>query len=149
MYVIRTEKSVFILSLYVDDILLAGNDMKMFVTAKGWLSSTFKMNMGEANYVLGIKIRRDRPKKLLNLSKETYIEKVLEQFRMHNSKPIDTPIRKGYALSLNHCAKNDEENKKKNGYNSLCKCSWKYDVHYVAYTTRHLPCNWHGQSLPK
>lgn len=113
MYVIRTEKSVFILSLYVDDILLAGNDMKMFVTAKGWLSSTFKMNMGEANYVLGIKIRRDRPKKLLNLSKETYIEKVLEQFRMHNSKPIDTPIRKGYALSLNHCAKNDEENKKK------------------------------------
>jgi hypothetical protein len=32
---------------------------------------------------------------------------------MHNSLPIDTPIEKGYALSLDHCAKNDEEKEKK------------------------------------
>jgi hypothetical protein len=41
-----------ILSLYVDDILLAENDMKMIVLY-------FEMDMGEANYVLGVKILRD------------------------------------------------------------------------------------------
>ncbi|XP_042944486.1 secreted RxLR effector protein 161-like [Carya illinoinensis] len=30
---------------------------------------------------------------------------------MHNSKPIDTPIEKGYSLSLKHFPKNDEEKK--------------------------------------
>jgi len=36
--------------------------------------------MGEANYVLGVKIIRDHFRRHLNLSQETYIEKVLERF---------------------------------------------------------------------
>ena len=52
----------------MDDILFAENDMEMIVT-KRWLSSTFEMKyMGEANYVLGVKIFRDCSKKLLGLS---------------------------------------------------------------------------------
>jgi hypothetical protein len=48
VYVKRTKKSFLILSLYVDDILLAENDMEMIVSTKGWLSSTFEMkDMGE------------------------------------------------------------------------------------------------------
>ncbi|KAK2988036.1 hypothetical protein RJ640_011299 [Escallonia rubra] len=50
----------------------AGNNMSSIVATKKWLSSTFKMkDMGEANYVLGVKIICDRPKRLLGLSKET------------------------------------------------------------------------------
>jgi hypothetical protein len=37
------------------------------------------------------------------------IEKVLEGFHMHNSKPIDTPIKTGYTLSLDDFPKNDEK----------------------------------------
>ncbi|OMO58188.1 Integrase, catalytic core [Corchorus capsularis] len=66
VYVKRSKGSFVILSLYVDDILLAGNDMEMIVTTKKWLSSNFEMkDMGEANYVLGVKILRDRSKRLL------------------------------------------------------------------------------------
>ena len=36
--------------------------------------------------------------------------KVLERFRISNAKPIDTPIEKGFSLTLNHCPKNEEEN---------------------------------------
>ncbi|KAK2985541.1 hypothetical protein RJ640_006428 [Escallonia rubra] len=44
----------------------AGNDMSSIVATKQWLSSTFEMkDMGEANYVLGVKIVRDRSKRLL------------------------------------------------------------------------------------
>ena len=68
-------------------------------------------DMGEANYVLGVKIFRDRSKKLLGLSQETYIMMILERFRMHNSKPIDTPIEKGHTLSLEDCPKSEKEKK--------------------------------------
>ena len=96
MYLKRSKKSVLILSLYVDDILIAGNDMDFIVTTKKWLSSTFEIkDMGEAHFVLGNEIVRDRSKKLLGLSQETYIKKILDRFRMENSKPIDTPVERG------------------------------------------------------
>lgn len=61
-----------ILSLYVDDILLAGNNIEMIVATKGWLSSTFVMNdVVEADYILGVKIMRDRLKKLSGLTQKT------------------------------------------------------------------------------
>ncbi len=69
MYLKHSKRSILILSLYVDDILLAGNDMDSIVTTKKWLSSNFEMKcMGEANFVLGVKITRDCSKKLLSLS---------------------------------------------------------------------------------
>ena len=65
--------------------------------------------MGEANYVLGVKIVRDRQKKLLCLSQETYMKKVLERFHINNSKPIDTPVDRAFQLTLDHCPKKEEE----------------------------------------
>ena len=57
------------LTLYVDGILLAGNNMEMIKTSKQWLSSIFKMKgMGETSYVLGMEITRNHSKKVLGLS---------------------------------------------------------------------------------
>ena len=110
MYLKRSKKSVLILSLYVDDILIAGNDMDSIVATKKWLASTFEMkDMGEAHFVLRIEIVRDRSKKFLGLSQETYIKKILERFRMENSKPIDTPVEKGSTLCLDQCPKTYEK----------------------------------------
>jgi len=55
--------------------------------------------MGEAAYILGVKTSRTRSKKLLSLSQENYIKKVLERFNMLSCKPVDTPVSKGKALS--------------------------------------------------
>ncbi|KAK1697691.1 hypothetical protein QYE76_014388 [Lolium multiflorum] len=52
-----------ILVLYVDDILLACSDKDMLHETKNFLSSNFDMkDLGEASYVLGIEIHRDRSK---------------------------------------------------------------------------------------
>jgi len=56
--------------------------------------------MGEARYVLGMKIVRIRHKKLLGMCQEAYIKRVLERFHMHNSKPVDTLVEKDLILSL-------------------------------------------------
>ena len=99
------------LVLYVDDILLATNDKGMMHGVKQFLSKNFDMkDMGEASYVIGIKIHRDRSRGILGLSQETYINKILERFRMKDCSPSAAPIMKGDKLSLNQCPKNDLEN---------------------------------------
>ena len=51
VYLKCSKKSVLILSLYVDDILIAGNDTDSIVATKKWLSSIFEIkDMGEAQF---------------------------------------------------------------------------------------------------
>ena len=69
-------------------------------------------DMGEASYVLGVKIIRDRAKRLLGLTQETYIKKMLERYHMQDSKPMDTHVDKILSLSCDMCPKTLEERRK-------------------------------------
>ncbi|KAL0345613.1 UNVERIFIED_CONTAM: Retrovirus-related Pol polyprotein from transposon RE2 [Sesamum radiatum] len=74
--------SIAFLVLYVDDILLIGNDVKILGDTKAWLSTQFFMkNLGEASYILGIKIFRDRSKRMLGMTQNSYVEKVLKSIQ--------------------------------------------------------------------
>ena len=43
-------------------------------------------DVGEAAYILGIRILRNRSRRLIGLSQSTYVDKVLKSFSMGNSK---------------------------------------------------------------
>ena len=74
------------LVLYVEDILLIGNNVLVLQSVKILLSNNFSMkDLREATYILGIKIYKDRSKRLLGLSQSTYIENMLKRFRMDHS----------------------------------------------------------------
>ena len=61
--------SVAFLILYVDDILSIGNDVEFLDSIKGYLNKCFSMKgLGEAAYILGINIYRDRSRRLIGLS---------------------------------------------------------------------------------
>ncbi|KAJ9547541.1 hypothetical protein OSB04_020084 [Centaurea solstitialis] len=88
--------TVTFLVLYVDDILLIGNDVPTLQSVKNWLSKCFQMkDLGEAPYILGIKIYRNRFKRLIGLSQSTYIDKILKKFRMDESKKGFIPMQHG------------------------------------------------------
>ncbi|KAM1503934.1 hypothetical protein ACFXTO_000100 [Malus domestica] len=109
VYLKKFEKNT-ILSLYVDDILIARNDKTSIQITKVWLSSHFEMrDMGEAHYVLGVKITKGHSRKLLSLSQKTYIKKVLERFKMKNSKPHRHSYGKSAKSSLEQCPKIKKE----------------------------------------
>jgi hypothetical protein len=83
------------LILYVDDILLASSDLGLLHETNEFLSKNFEMkDMGEAAYVIGIKIFRDRSRGLLGLSQRQYIERVLERFGMKNCSASVAPLQK-------------------------------------------------------
>lgn len=107
----RTSGSQLVfLVLYVDDILLIGNDADLMTSVKVWLSQNFLMkDLGEASYILGIKVYRDRSKRLIGLSQQMYIEDVLKRFNMENSKRGLLPLRHGINLSKTLCPKTPEE----------------------------------------
>ena len=63
--------SVAFLILYVQDLLLIGNDIEILDSIKGYLNKSFsKKDLGEADYTLSIKIYKDRSKRLMVLSNE-------------------------------------------------------------------------------
>ncbi|GJV50315.1 retrotransposon protein, putative, ty1-copia subclass [Tanacetum coccineum] len=87
VYLKASGSNVAFLVLYVDDILLMGNSVTMLKEVKSWLYKCFSMkDLGEASYILGIKIIRDRSKWLIALSQSAYLEKILKKFRMENSR---------------------------------------------------------------
>ena len=97
---------VIFLILYVDDILLIENDVGALSTVKIWLTNYFDIkDLGEAIYILGIKLLRDRRSKMLGLSQAIYIDKILVKFAMHNSKKGLLPFRHGVPLSKEQCLK--------------------------------------------
>ena len=110
MYKRHQDKVVTFLVLYVDDILLIGNEVGVMSSIKVWLSSQFDMkDLGKANFILGIKLWRDRKNKMLSLSHAGYIDKVLERFNMQNSKKGLLLFRHGVPLFDEQRPKTQEE----------------------------------------
>jgi hypothetical protein len=49
-------------------------------------------NLGVANFILGMEIKRDHANKKLWLNQRKYVETILQRFNMHGSKPVKVPI---------------------------------------------------------
>ncbi|KAJ9567272.1 LOW QUALITY PROTEIN: hypothetical protein OSB04_003238 [Centaurea solstitialis] len=104
---------VTFLVLYVDDILLIGNDVPTLQGVKAWLGKCFQMkDLGEAAYILGIKIYRNRSRRLIGLSQSTYIDKILKRFRMDESKKGFIPMQHGIVLSNVQCPRSSQDQDK-------------------------------------
>ena len=66
----------------MDDILLASSDVSLLLETKKFLSSKFDMkDLGEASFVLGIEIHRDRSKGVLGLSQKGIHRKNLKEIQ--------------------------------------------------------------------
>ncbi|GJR89777.1 putative reverse transcriptase domain-containing protein [Tanacetum coccineum] len=65
----------------------------MLEEVKSWLCKCFSIkDLGEAAYILGIKIIHDRFKRLIALSQSAYLEKILKKFIIENSNKGYTPM---------------------------------------------------------
>ncbi|MCO5571074.1 hypothetical protein L7F22_024805 [Adiantum nelumboides] len=77
--------SMIILVLYIDDMLITRKSTEKIANLKKTLSNSFVMkDLGDAKYFLGMQIKRDFKRCILELSQETYIHKVLQA---HSTAP--------------------------------------------------------------
>ncbi|GJV78681.1 retrotransposon protein, putative, ty1-copia subclass [Tanacetum coccineum] len=97
---IPNRSNVTFLILYVDDMLIMGNHIPMLQDVKSYLKRCFAIkDLGEAAYILGIKIYRDRSRRLIGLCESAYIDKILKRFHMENSKRGSIPMQEKLRLS--------------------------------------------------
>ncbi|CAJ2640159.1 unnamed protein product [Trifolium pratense] len=109
----RNEKVILYLLLYVDDILMASSDKHEIQKLKEKLNGEFEMkDLGNAKRILGMDILRDRSKGELFLSQHDYLKKVVERFRMTDSKVVNTPLGHHSKLSIKQCPQSEDERKK-------------------------------------
>jgi hypothetical protein len=57
-----------------------------------FVRSFSKEDLSKAAYILGIKIYRDRSRRLIGLSQSTYLDKILKEFKMDQSKKEFFPV---------------------------------------------------------
>jgi len=124
-----------IIAVFVDDLIITYHitDEEEWLECKDKLSNSFKMkDLNNAEWILGIRITRDRTLKTIKLDHEVQINKTLSTFRMGDCKPVGTPaeIRK---LSKADCPKTQQE------YEEMSHVPYKSVVgslQYIALSTR-------------
>ncbi|XP_076952723.1 uncharacterized protein LOC143626547 [Bidens hawaiensis] len=93
-----------------------GNDIPTLEGVKAWLGNCFSIkDLVEAAYILGIRIYRDRSRRLIGLNQSAYIDKILKRFKMENSKKGLVPIQRGTMLSASQCPSSKDEQDKMSG----------------------------------
>jgi hypothetical protein len=92
LYIKQTSDYIFVIILYVDDLIILSSDVTKLKWLKSQLEKEFKMSdLGELNYYLGVQFQKNRKTHTITMSQTTYIEEVLRRFNMKDCKPVVTP----------------------------------------------------------
>ncbi|GJT34521.1 retrotransposon protein, putative, ty1-copia subclass [Tanacetum coccineum] len=69
-------------------------------------------DLGEATFILGIKIYRDRSKRLIKLGQNAYIDNILKRYKIDNSKRVYIPMQERLDLNKTQGASTPKEVKR-------------------------------------
>ena len=84
---VALEGDIFLIAVYVDDILLAGKDDERMAAVKQAFSQEFQVkDMGELHHFLGMK---DQETGNVWIGQKSYLENILRSFGMENRTPVD------------------------------------------------------------
>ena len=94
-----TSDGLFILAVYVDDILLARRSQRKIAQVKAALGKCFQVkDMGELHYFLGVSVKQNSETGETWISQPAYIQAVLKKFGLEHCKPVNTPVTQGTKL---------------------------------------------------
>ena len=90
---------MFIIAVYVDDIILAGESSTRIQELIQKIDEKFEIkDMGKLHHFLGVKIVYMKENKIW-IGQQTYTTEILKKFQMENSKPVSTPTEHGTKLA--------------------------------------------------
>lgn len=97
LFLKHQQGKVTALIIYVDDMIITGDDMEEITKLEKQLATEFEMkNLGGLKYFLGIEVARS--KRGIFLSQKKYILDLLTEVGMLDCKPADTPIIQNHKL---------------------------------------------------
>ena len=109
MFIRQTKPPSYLLS-HVDDFLLINVLTRVTHQIKSDLSKRFDITDSRpVNWILGIRVTRDRKNRLLLLSQESYIDSILDRFQLSDLKPLSIPLEPLASFSVDDSPKTPEE----------------------------------------
>ena len=107
LYISNSEGELFIIAVYVDDMLLVTRNQKKMKEVKHKLSTQFEIkDLGDLHYILGVSVIQNSSEKSVWIGQPAYTSTVIEKFGLTNAKPVDTPTAAGSKLTT---ATDDDE----------------------------------------
>jgi transposase InsO family protein len=104
VYKFDNHRVLIVVALYVDDLLIASNSLQHLERFKKGLTRRFNMkDLGEAHFVLGIQVARDRQARTLSIGQKHYVESLVARFSMDQSHPVSTPMATGSTMTAADC----------------------------------------------
>mmetsp|Transcript_55929 Transcript_55929/g.117024 ORF Transcript_55929/g.117024 Transcript_55929/m.117024 type:complete len:2321 (-) Transcript_55929:82-7044(-) len=96
--------SVIILTVYVDDLIVAASSSVEFVWFEGALGKCFEFTtQGKLKYCLGVEFILSEDSRYLTLTQQGYSKKILDRFGMLDCRGAKTPMDCNSKLSLGDC----------------------------------------------
>ena len=91
LFVRRTDKDTILLLLYVDDMIITGDDLSGIQELKDFLSQQFEMkDLGHLSFFLGLEITHSTDG--LYITQAKYASELLARAGLTDSKTVDTPV---------------------------------------------------------
>ena len=98
MFVKKVSETVVYLVVYVDDLLMTGNNESYIASIKKELKKGFEMNdLGYVHYYLGIEVTQNP--KFIFLYQKKYIGYILNNFGKDECNPLTTPMEENLKLT--------------------------------------------------
>jgi hypothetical protein len=99
-----------IVPVWVDDMTFVGKDKAKIDAIISQLEKHFKLRrLGGIDFLLGVKVDRDRHNRTIQLSQRQYILDMLERYGFSTCSPVSTPMNPGTVLSDAQCPNSPEE----------------------------------------
>ena len=96
---VNTSGELFIIAVYVDDLILSGHSDKKIKEMKQALGSQFKMkDMGELRHFLGVQIIQDKKNGSIWIGQSLYTRDLLLKFQMDGANSVMTSVSVGQKL---------------------------------------------------
>ena len=91
LFICRTDKGTILLLLYVDDMIITGDDLNGIQELKDFLRQQFEMkDLGHLSYFLGLEITHSKDG--LYITQAKYALELLSRAKLIDSKTVDTPV---------------------------------------------------------
>lgn len=99
LFIKRRGDNLTVLIVYVDDMIVIGNDEVERAALQRYLSREFEMkDLGLLKYFLGIEVSRNKTS--IFLSQRKYTLDLLKETRMFACQPVKTPLKEGLKLMI-------------------------------------------------
>jgi hypothetical protein len=101
LFILSKPSQFTALLVYVDDIILAGNDLQEFTRIKTILDTNFKIkDLGILKYFIGLEVAQSKTG--INITQRKYCLDLLKDFGLLGSKPAITPLDPSIKLHQNN-----------------------------------------------